>query len=418
MKAITYVFLTTLVASVIGCSGRTTPTGDNVSTDYGVGLGAVNSYDSVVSVASSQGETDVKVSFLPSAQNADSSISWQINAPEKASVQVVTQIWKDGVVVATQEETFVSGESPKRQDALLVPRIAVSKSLVCYLDLDRCMLLGSARSQGGVAQTKIQEASFDINADGKADTTVSGGTFGADSISIKFSSVPGLVAGENRLAIFKVTEMSGRVFRDTAHIQILASAAALTDSRDGKVYGFRQIGTQVWMTQNLDYAPLTATGADSSSWCYDNLAANCAKYGRLYTWATAMEGSTKLGAQGVCPNGWHVPTYGDYDVLSKFVDNADDLQNDWTSGTSLKSDSTWLEFPGTDLFGFRALAGGYYAESGFYSLDKMALFWSSSMSYQPWASYRALTSWSGFSEGWHSKSDGYSVRCIQDTILQ
>ena len=72
-------------------------------------------------------------------------------------------------------------------------------------------------------------------------------------------------------------------------------AGIMTDERDGQTYKTVKIGTQTWMAENLNYAytgvPYKVDGntSDSISWCYDNDPANCAKYGRLYTWAAAMD---------------------------------------------------------------------------------------------------------------------------------
>ena len=69
----------------------------------------------------------------------------------------------------------------------------------------------------------------------------------------------------------------------------------MTDSRDGQVYKTVKIGNQIWMTENLNFAYTSVPykyeddASDSTSWCYDDDPANCTKYGRLYTWAAAMD---------------------------------------------------------------------------------------------------------------------------------
>jgi len=73
------------------------------------------------------------------------------------------------------------------------------------------------------------------------------------------------------------------------------------------------IGTQVWMAENLNCDV-------KGSKCYNDDPANCAKYGRLYDWTTAMNGSASStavpsGVQGVCPNGWHLPSKAEWEVL-------------------------------------------------------------------------------------------------------
>ena len=64
----------------------------------------------------------------------------------------------------------------------------------------------------------------------------------------------------------------------------------MVDSRDKQLYRTVTIGDQIWMAENLNYRYLGPTAdEDSSSFCYQNDPANCAKYGRLYLWSATMD---------------------------------------------------------------------------------------------------------------------------------
>ncbi len=70
-------------------------------------------------------------------------------------------------------------------------------------------------------------------------------------------------------------------------------------------------GGLTWMTKNLNYEL-------PDSWCYDNDPANCAEYGRLYTWEAAKKACQSLG------NGWRLPTDQEWRDLAKRFGGADD----------------------------------------------------------------------------------------------
>ena len=157
----------------------------------------------------------------------------------------------------------------------------------------------------------------------------------------------------------------------------------LTDSRDGQTYKTVTIGTQTWMAENLNYET-------ANSWCYDDDAGNCATYGRIYTWAAAMDSagtwSTKgegcgygstcsptYPVRGVCPSGWHLPTKAEFETLFTAVGGQS------TAGQKLKSQTGWNNSGnGTDACGFSALPAGYrYSGGSFYYQGNYAAFWSS-----------------------------------------
>ena len=212
----------------------------------------------------------------------------------------------------------------------------------------------------------------------------------------------------------------------------------LTDTRDGQTYKTVTIGDQVWMAENLNYAytgvPYNYSGntSDSTSWCYKNEPENCAKYGRLYTWAAAMDSvgtwttngkgcgygsecSPTGTIRGICPEGWHLPDTTEWNTLFSAVGGS------FTAGTALKSTSGWNEYEGesgngTDSFGFSALPAGYRYNGGDYDNEGYdAYFWSSTEYNSNYAYYMLLYynyDYAALYDG--NKNYGFSVRCLKD----
>jgi uncharacterized protein (TIGR02145 family) len=118
-----------------------------------------------------------------------------------------------------------------------------------------------------------------------------------------------------------------------------------TDARDDKKYRYVEIGTQTWMAENLNFNNNGTIGK-----CYDDIEANCDKYGRLYFWNTA---------NNICPDGWHLPNDAEWQTLIDFAGGNE------IAGKKLKTRGGWEEHSiyglslGTDDYGFSALANGY-----------------------------------------------------------
>jgi len=146
-----------------------------------------------------------------------------------------------------------------------------------------------------------------------------------------------------------------------------------------------KIGTQTWMAENLNYDV-------SGSKCYNNNPDNCAIYGRLYDWATAMglpltcnesscANSISENHRGICPSGWHLPSNTDWNTLMKFVEPNCSDNYCTNAGKKLKATSGWYNNGnGTDNYGFAALPGGvydseYYHEFG--GVGEGGVWWSS-----------------------------------------
>jgi hypothetical protein len=83
--------------------------------------------------------------------------------------------------------------------------------------------------------------------------------------------------------------------------------STMTDIRDGKLYKTVQIGTKVWMAENLNYGEFVSDNVTQygvQKYCYDNDQANCATDGGLYQWHTAMGiASTYASSSYTVPSG-------------------------------------------------------------------------------------------------------------------
>jgi len=179
----------------------------------------------------------------------------------------------------------------------------------------------------------------------------------------------------------------------------------LTDV-DGNTYPTVEIGSQCWMGTNLNTTQ-DANGASVSRWCCD-----CNQYGGMYDWWTAMNGSSTAGAQGICPNGWHVPSDADWFVLEGHIDPSmtDPNYIGWSSTTI--GDQLYLG----GSYGFDWITGGFsYGGDDCSHNDDRILYWSSSDdSFTDAISRLFNTAFPGSNRDIRGKIYGYYVRCLKD----
>ena len=188
------------------------------------------------------------------------------------------------------------------------------------------------------------------------------------------------------------------------------------DARDGQTYKTVKIGDQVWMAENLNYEV-------DSSFCYNDSAEYCEKYGLLYRWAAAVgKSESECGydntcslpsgnIQGVCPEGWHLPSMAEWDTLFDAVGGRS------TAGTVLKSTFGWKNRGnGSEAFSFSALPVGIRGYSGsYYGEGDNAYFWSST-EYDSSEAYSVYLNYGRdyATLSYISKDHGFSVRCIKE----
>lgn len=205
----------------------------------------------------------------------------------------------------------------------------------------------------------------------------------------------------------------------------------LVDERDGKVYNTVSIGQQCWMAENLnagdmilsDAEPVEGSGIEK--YCYDNDSGNCELYGGLYTWDELMQYTMIESSQGVCPEGWHIPSDYEWKILEREIGMsvASSDSASWRGtdeGGKLKAKGITFWNPpntgATNALLFSALPSGMmYHDGSFSGMGDFAVYWTSTPFLETQAWYRYLHT----SEARILRVDGFRpnttpVRCVKD----
>lgn len=201
---------------------------------------------------------------------------------------------------------------------------------------------------------------------------------------------------------------------------------------DGNVYNTVQIGSQCWMKEDLkvthypngDTIPFIPGGGATwgdlldnntdDAYCYHIDTPNI-DYGALYSFSAAIADNWErdnLDGQGICPDGWHLPDYDEWNVLHNHVGG--------TAGKLKEQGISHWNSPNmgaTNETGFTALPGGYVNANGlFYPLGHAIDWWTAT-------EYSDITVWgryvtnAGLGFGcmnYYHKSSGFFVRCVKN----
>ena len=206
-----------------------------------------------------------------------------------------------------------------------------------------------------------------------------------------------------------------------------------TDPRDNNHYNVVKIGNQIWMAENLKYLPSVVgpgTGSQTTPHYYvygyngtsvtdAKATANYNTYGVLYNWPAAMNGAASSttnpsGVQGVCPDGWHLPSDAEWTELTDYLGGTS------VAGGKLKETGTthWNSpnTGATNETGFTALPGGLRGDDGaFYDIGSYGYWWSATEDIANNAWYRFMSfNFSNVYRIGDPKELGFSVRCLRD----
>ena len=183
---------------------------------------------------------------------------------------------------------------------------------------------------------------------------------------------------------------------------------------DGKTYNTIQIGNQCWLKENLDVG-IRVSGILNpenngiiEKYCYKDDSTYCDTYGGLYQWNEAMQYTNMEGEQGICPQGWHIPTIAEFETLRTDFD---------FDGNALKAIGQGTgDGAGTNTSGFSALLAGWRIRwSGFYALGIYTGYWSSTEGFSGSALCMTLENSDSITTvGYSETQNGNSIRCLKD----
>jgi uncharacterized protein (TIGR02145 family) len=195
---------------------------------------------------------------------------------------------------------------------------------------------------------------------------------------------------------------------------------------DGQAYRTQKIGSQTWMTENLNTSKFRngdvipeakdldmweeAIEEGKPMWCFFNFDKKNEKiHGKLYNWFAVID------ERGLAPEGWHVPTTQEFDVLISFAGGEDDAPFHLMASELWEKDEAI-----TNKTGFSAAPSGTLYNSGeFEDLGIWCYLWSCSPINETRFHYFEIWMDGCFGpmldnsvEAWIE--EGLSVRCVKD----
>ena len=226
------------------------------------------------------------------------------------------------------------------------------------------------------------------------------------------------------------------------HSQTLAGAYKVgenaykqfTDTRNGRSYYYITItsdysGKSVTvMAENLNIGKMVP-GAENQNddneierYCYNNDTTKCDEFGGLYQWAEMMQLPSRCNTEscadliqenhkGICPEGWRLFTYDDYEIVRGYKDE---------NGDGIKGLRSTYGFSGTNASGFSLTGAGIRSDNGTFNGLKEKIFIFRPIEYEADAAKQAhhmrisAALDSGPSENARElKTKGFSVRCVK-----
>ena len=304
---------------------------------------------------------------------------------------------------------------------------------------------GNVTSEGGSAVTARGVCWSSSHNPTLADDHTTDGS-GTGSFS---SNITGLTNGTTYYVKAYATNQYGTVYGNEVSFSTVVNPngdslscpnTPLATDIDGNIYNTVMIGGQCWLRENLrttkyadgeNITPENASSFNAGSWYYPGYDSSYkSTYGLLYNWPAVMRGqsssdATPSGVQGICPNGWHVPSKSEWIQLLYYIGT----QYEYVCGSdtnniakALASTSDWEDSPNNcavgntidnnNKTGFDAKPAGFNG----YHPGSHAIFWTATESSNEtaWGCSLGNNSATVSFNGLYGKQNRFSIRCVRD----
>ena len=269
-----------IIVLCLSCS-EDKPTGPNNSTDFS----SSSFLDEGLGVLSSQGGADISSSSIDMTEESSSSGLDDIASSSSN---------KESEISSSSMEVVKESSSSEQDD------IASSSS---YEELDV--------SSSSIEMTEESSSSNDL---------------------VSSSSVVELVNSSSSLEALEESSSSSYFKSSWINLNKSIQYDTIIDSRDNQVYKILTIGEQTWMAENLNYYDtIQIPELKQHSRCFADKESNCELYGRLYDLSVTLDynpdekdlfdlyyedkSKDTSDIQGICPNGWRIPTQSEFKKL-------------------------------------------------------------------------------------------------------
>ena len=350
-----------------------------------------------------------------------------------------------------------SSSSVKKQSSSSVTKTSSSSSVIPASNANRpssSSKKGDAGTESGMTSSSSSKVSSSSSA--KATSSSSSVKTVSSSSSVVLSSSEGSSSSKQSSSSKKVESSSSQKIVSSSSVKKESSSSeyvpynhevclagnwnistdvykTFTDPRNGRSYYYytavsSKTGKSVTvMAENLNIGEMVSGENDQNDdakierYCYNNDTTYCDRFGGLYQWAEMMQLPSRCNTEsctdliqekhrGICPEGWRLFTWDDYEIVSEYEDKFDD---------GVKGLRSTYGFRGTNQSGFSLTGAGIRKISGKFGNIEDAFFWyfpeedEYDVSYYVHTGYISSTGHFPTKDDGDVKIQGRSVRCVK-----